>query len=154
MNRTVAELIRGRRAVLTVASRSMLPLLREGDELLLGPQTASDLALGQIVAFLANDQLWIHRVVEIDRPKAALTTRGDLSSLRDLPIPFIAVIGVALARRRPGRPWKRLDRGLYRAYGALQAHLGPTLAPGIPWLRQAFGRAGTLPLARVLRSVR
>lgn len=144
------ELIAGRPAVLRVASRSMLPLLREGDEVRLRPCAPARLRAGQIVVFAHGGRLWVHRVVRND-PRGWLDTRGDVSSWIEGPIPHDAVLGRVVARRRPGGSWKRLDTGALALYGLIQATLAPGLAGLVPGLRRLFGRRGLVPLARVLR---
>ncbi len=146
----LASLLAEKPVVLTLVSRSMLPLLREEDQLLVQPLREQPLRPGQIVAFRQGSQIWVHRVQSGDWPAGKLLTRGDAASLIDRPVALESLLGLVVARRRPGRPWKRLDRGLYRLFGLLQAHFGQAIAPHIGWLRKAFGRSGLLPLARAL----
>lgn len=138
----LAGLLAGRPAVLMVRERSMLPLLRDGDQILVAPPPGGGdrVAPGQIAVFLQRERFLVHRVVANDRARARIATKGDLASFFDPPFAHADLVGIVVARRRPGRPWKRLDRGIHPACGRAIALLAPCLAPAIPWLRRLFGR--------------
>src|SRR5512140_4032334 len=83
-----------------VRGRSMLPTLREGDEVLLEP--AAELALGEVVVARVPSRRGtiLHRVVGLDG--ARVVTRGDACLRSDPPVPRANVLFRATAFRRPG----------------------------------------------------
>ncbi|MFL5691813.1 MAG: S24/S26 family peptidase, partial [Ktedonobacteraceae bacterium] len=53
-----------------VASNSMFPLLRKGDEVFIQPVQACEIRLGEIAAFETSSGLVIHRIISIQHTPA------------------------------------------------------------------------------------
>jgi signal peptidase I len=106
---------------LPVQGNSMLPLIREGD-LLLVRQSADDLKPGEILVFRQGDQLVAHRVLTIYQPMAGSVdylTKGDHAMAPDPPISKKQVVGKVAAIRRGDRQmrldgpgWAWVNRGI------------------------------------------
>ena len=106
---------------LPVRGMSMLPLLREGDYLLLAHGNR-DIRRGDIVVFQRPDGLIAHRVLQIlDRESGrALLTKGDYVSGIDPQIAAEELLGRVLAVRR-GERQMRLDTRVWRRAGEVIA---------------------------------
>lgn len=118
---------------------SMLPFIREGDVLTIGPWRPESTKVGDVVAFqrLQADRVSVHRVVK--RSRHGLVAKGDAASSPDGVIPFDRVLGRVSKVERDGRD--------------LRAGLGPERR-----LVAVLSRGGLLlplvALARRVRSVR
>lgn len=106
---------------LPVRGMSMLPLLRDGDYLLLAHGNR-DIRRGDIVVFQRPDGLIAHRVLQIlDRESGrALLTKGDYVSGIDPQIAAEELLGRVLAVRR-GERQMRLDTRVWRRAGEVIA---------------------------------
>ena len=109
-SKTASELLRrslreGKQPYVTVASNSMLPLLRRGDRIRLGDVVVDKLKRGDIIAYGAPAELTVHRFWGIigQDADASLLTKGDRHLHFDPPIPAAAIIGKVTARQRNGR---------------------------------------------------
>lgn len=89
----------GQAVWIPVGGRSMEPLLREGDEVLVQPLDAWPPESGAIVLFTdAAGRFVMHRVWACDWFEC--TTHGLANALPDRPVQRRAVLGVAIRRRR------------------------------------------------------
>lgn len=95
------QLQEGKTAVLTVVSRSMLPLLQPGDEVVLTAVAPDQLQPGDIITYLAGQHLMTHRFWE--ERAGRLRTRGDRPVQFDPPFLPEQLVGRVQARRRNGR---------------------------------------------------
>ena len=87
---------------LAVAGRSMLPLFREGDHLVIRPLERPP-RVGEVVVFARGGQLWCHRVLLPAGRGRRLLTKGDARGRPDSPVDPGAVVGRAVALERRGR---------------------------------------------------
>lgn len=83
---------------------TMLPLLQEGDEVVLEPVNPEELRVGDIVTYRHGERFPTRRIVAVDRGKATVLIRGDSMPNRDFQVPTDEVLGRAVARRR-GTSW-------------------------------------------------
>jgi signal peptidase I len=86
---------------LPVEGRSMLPLLREGDRVLIAHSRS--IRVGDIVVLQSMDELVTHRVLEIRNTNSGervLLTKGDHVSSMDPPVPETKILGRVVAIRR------------------------------------------------------
>src|SRR5438093_13653853 len=81
--------------------RSMWPLLRAGDVLLIEPSSAPP-AIGAVVVVRASGRLVAHRVIG-RRDDGQLRLRGDFTRSEDVPAEPSAVVGQVVAIERAGR---------------------------------------------------
>jgi signal peptidase I len=112
----------GREHLIPVTGHSMLPLLREGDQVLVA-HGASEIRRGDVVVFrLADGTLAAHRVLRLRRDQAGLTllTKGDNVAHLDPAVRGEQIIGRVLGIRREGRSMA-LDTMLWRSVGRLMA---------------------------------
>ncbi len=84
---------------LPIVGNSMLPLLREGDQVLVARRR--HFVIGDLVLFLQREQLIVHRVVG-SGPTGASTwiTQGDNCCAPDRPVPAMQMLGKVIAIRR------------------------------------------------------
>jgi signal peptidase I len=77
------------------AGRSMWPMIRNGDVLVVKSLDPADLRLGDIVAFKRCGRLFAHRVVGVSQQGdgKVVLTRGDACGTPDLPLPQSAILG-------------------------------------------------------------
>lgn len=123
---------------------SMRPHLRPGDWLLLRRESPLRVLSGDVVAFLRQGRIYIHRVVrkQSGRCGPVLITRGDALTQCDSPVTAAELLGRVLAIVRGGRTinleglaWPLAERALslllrLRARGQrLAATLGRVPAP-------------------------
>lgn len=87
--------------VLTVSSDSMMPLLRQGDEVVLTAVTPDGLHSGEIVTYFNGIDLITHRFWRVAGER--LLFRGDRPMHYDPPVFPEQVIGRVQERRRNGR---------------------------------------------------
>ncbi|HXG59138.1 MAG TPA: S26 family signal peptidase [Thermoanaerobaculia bacterium] len=107
--RAVADLWRREKREVDVAfgGVSMLPTIAPGQRLRLRCDTGS-LQVGDVIAFLRHDRLFVHRIVAIVRGGEWLLTRGDAHPVPDPPLRRDSVIGRILAE--PVSPHPRPTR--------------------------------------------
>lgn len=69
----------------TILSPSMSPAYNPGDLVYVKSKQASEIKVGDVLTFVADDQLTVitHRVDEIDREKGRFYTKGDANAERD-----------------------------------------------------------------------
>jgi len=96
---------------------SMNPLIRKGDILTIKGIANDPLQSGEVVAFIRNELLFIHRIIEAGRNDGMVLTKGDNLLISDkLSIPeeiigrVIAVNNTAVTSRR------RIDRLFFYLY--------------------------------------
>lgn len=116
----LTSLEEGKQPYLTIATRSMVPLLRPGDQVRLGSARLEALQVGDVVAVAAPARLLIHRywgqVVVAGEPR--LRTRGDRPLTFDTPWPAACLVGRVIARRRDGHGlWLTHGRGRWLNHG-------------------------------------
>ena len=96
---------------LRIASSSMAPTLRPGDEVAVDPARMEEIQIGDLVLFEQRGQLICHRLVE---KSAAWLTRGDAGGGPGERIRPEQVLGKVLSiRKRP--PWRGLKESLQDA---------------------------------------
>lgn len=71
---------------------SMIPLLWAGDRICIRPYIQPPV-IGDIVLFMANGSLFMHRVVAIDRVHQTLINRGDAMFSSDPPVAMNQILG-------------------------------------------------------------
>lgn len=102
----------GQLPFVTVRSDSMAPLIRQGDQIQLGPIATDSLVPGDVVVLGEPDDLLAHRfwgALDVD-DRAYLICRGDSLTHYDPLTPATQLRAVVIARRRAGRTLS-LDRG-------------------------------------------
>ncbi len=83
---------------LPIVGHSMLPLLREGDQVLVARRRTY--AIGDLVLFLQGGELIVHRVVAYEpTPASTWIVQGDNCSVPDRPISAIQMLGKVIAIR-------------------------------------------------------
>lgn len=106
-----------------VASPSMGPLIRQGDELRLVPADPARVHRGMVVAYGEGDRIIVHRVLAHD-PRGVVT-KGDALTMSDGVVGWDRVIARVVAIRTPGGRIVRLDAFPHpligRALGAIAA---------------------------------
>lgn len=98
----------GRRGVVRVHGDSMVPTLRDGEQVLVDFAPAPP-AVGDVLVFRREDLLVVHRFLgrAAGEGEPYLRFRGDGLPYFDPPIPPSAVVGRAIAARGPGG-WRAL----------------------------------------------
>lgn len=98
-----AVLESGNSVELPATGYSMFPILRPGDKVIVKPLTKGELPLpGNIVVYLQNNGLVMHRLVEIingNSNEPVFITRGDSMTVRDEPLHQHQLIGIAYSYR-------------------------------------------------------
>jgi signal peptidase I len=124
---------------------SMLPLLHDGDQMLVSHDLSSVRA-GDIVVFQREQNLVAHRVmVTVNSSRGReLRTKGDSWLYYDLPISEKQIFGTVLAVRRANRQM-RLDTPAWQASGRAVAGVMRMQA----WLYTKGHRAGSRLTARI-----
>jgi hypothetical protein len=112
-----AALLQDRQAVndalrLMVNGRSMAPLLRPGDVLVVQPGKAGDLLPGQIVVLQDADGFLTHRLIAIGSD--TFVTKGDAMPCFDPPAPFSALVGWVQSVERDGNTWLNFSQRRWR----------------------------------------
>lgn len=104
-----------------VSGQSMLPLLRDGDHVLVAHGCAT-MSRGDVCVFRRTGRLVTHRVVRIvgDGSRRRFVTRGDNTARNDPLVSSEEMVGRVLAVRR-GRRMVWLDRPAWRVVGWLIA---------------------------------
>jgi hypothetical protein len=126
----------GARHWIAIEGRSMSPLLREGDTVLVS-HGREGLQRGCVVLFRQKSKLVAHRVLRISRDNGGttLTTKGDSLRTLDAPVPAERIVGWVVAIDRDGRQ-RRLDSTGWLVAGWLIAVA--TLCTAVPY---RLGRA-------------
>jgi signal peptidase I len=123
--------------LMPITGRSMLPLLREGDQVLVahGP---SHIRRGDLVVFWDNDRLVAHRVLHTLHGHAgpAFITKGDNAPYFDPALSANKVLGRVLTVKRGGRSMS-LDTPAWRVLGWL-------IAVGTLGWAKSYGRSRSL----------
>ena len=85
-----------------VASWSMYPTVRKGDELLVEPVSPSQIRLGDLLVFHDRGRLLCHRLVAVDMAgsEPRLLTKGDAATACDAPLEPGRVLGRVTAVKR------------------------------------------------------
>jgi hypothetical protein len=110
----------GQRPFVTVSSKSMVPLLKVGDDIQLAPASVQDLTPGEIVVLETRDGLLAHRFLGLvsRQEMPIIVTKGDRLEKLDPPIFSDKLIGRVICRRR-GRREIYLDRGFVKSVNHL-----------------------------------
>jgi len=133
-----AILAAGRPVRFRVSGSSMLPNLRDGDIILVGPP-GRPFERGDVAAFITRPEgpLLVHRLLSVD--DGVFRFKGDKAARFDPPVAAEGIIGLVLAVERRGRSvrfggrgGKRLAAGLSRA-GAYKALLAVRW-----WIKRLF----------------
>lgn len=83
---------------------TMLPLLREGDQVQLEPVHWSAVRVGDVVTYRYADRFPTRRVIVIDRVQRRCIIMGDsIPGRREYHVPFEDVLARVVGRRRDGR---------------------------------------------------
>lgn len=150
-----------------ITGRSMLPLIRNGDQVLVA-HGSGDISRGDVVVFRQEGGLVAHRVLRVlGDTEPAFLTKGDNTSRADSPVEAKAVIGRVLAIKRGGREL-RIDTTLWLAVGWCVAVfslifsrlygwgrsiksrlLGESHVPGVPALRRAVSGCWSAVLSAI-----
>jgi signal peptidase I len=95
--------------VIPISGQSMLPLIQNGDNVLVEHGTGS-ISRGDIIVFLQADKMVAHRVLRIKRQGASftLTAKGDNNPYFDPPVEVKQVVGRVLKIKR-GDEWISID---------------------------------------------
>ena len=101
----------GKQPYVTVASNSMLPLLRRGDQIQLTDVPPEELQPGDIIVLGAPVELIVHRFWGLHRRDGApgLLTKGDHLIHFDPSVPAAALIGRVIRRQREDRQLNLTD---------------------------------------------
>jgi signal peptidase I len=108
----------GKHHWIPVSGHSMVPVLREGDRILVSHQCAQ-IRAGDIIVFWQNGRLLIHRAVRLSGtlPDRVFLTKGDNTQHFDSPVNARDVIGRVIAIERGDRrfsidttAWRILNR--------------------------------------------
>ena len=116
---------------IAIEGRSMTPLLREGDAVLVS-HGRQGVQRGCVVLFRQEGKLVAHRVLRISRDDggSTLTTKGDSLRTLDAPVPAERIVGWVVAIERGGRQ-RRLDSTGWQIAGWLIAVA--TLCAAVPY---------------------
>lgn len=109
---------------LRIASRSMIPTLRPGDEILAEPTPIEALRTGDLILFKHQGQLICHRLVEVSEGAGALLTRGDAATSAGEHVGPDQVVGKVVNIRR---------RTVWATLKATLQHV--LIPPLLAWLR-------------------
>jgi signal peptidase I len=113
--KVVAELLSqtGEEYYIPLHGNSMLPLLRDGDQLLVTPRI-DEIRLGDIVVFQRDGEWVSHRVLRVEEGGTnglSLHTKGDRVIRPDKPFSVNLLVGKVLAVRRAGKQMQLDTRG-------------------------------------------
>ncbi|MCI0396967.1 MAG: signal peptidase I [Chloroflexi bacterium] len=122
----LAELLRetmarGQLPFLTIASNSMAPLVRRGDQIGIAPARPEELQPGDVIVVMGQGELVTHRYWGCleQNGRRRLVTRGDRQRHFDRPVAEASLVGRVVARRRQNRllslsegPGRRLNHSL------------------------------------------
>ncbi len=113
---------------LRIASLSMAPTLRPGDEIAVQPVSSGDIRVGDLILYEHNGQLICHRLVEVSGQPARWLTRGDAAGCAGERISPDRVLGKVVGIRK-----RTLRVGLKET---LQSAFVPALLRWLPRLHQ------------------
>ena len=83
---------------------TMLPILREGDEVETEPVSGSQVRVGEVVTYRFDDKFPTRRVMDVDGQRRELLIMGDsLPDDHEYIVPFDDVLARLVRRRRGGR---------------------------------------------------
>ncbi len=120
---------------LAVTGRSMRPLLREGDYLVVRPLSGQP-RVGEVVVYARAGRLWAHRLLARSPSGRFLLTKGDARGRPDAPVGPEDLIGRAVAVERGGRR-TGLEGLASRLAGLAVSLSGPAAALGRRLARHA-----------------
>jgi len=108
---------------IAITGNSMLPLLRDGDHVLVAHDDAH-IQVGDVIVFWQSKQLIVHRIIHIERMPTQLgfLTKGDNAVFCDPLVRADQVIGRVLAVRRDQQEISLDTRG-WRALGYIIARI-------------------------------
>jgi signal peptidase I len=113
---------------LRIASLSMVPTLRPGDEIAVQPASSEDIRVGDLILYAHRGQLICHRLVEVSGQPARWLTRGDAAGSAGERISPDRVLGKVVGIRK-----RTLWGGLKET---LQSAFVPALLRWLPRLHQ------------------
>jgi Peptidase S24-like len=102
---------------------SMVPVVHDGDRVLIAPATPDRLRPGDVVKFTLDGEFRLHRLVRRVSVASAgqrFELQGDNAASPDPLVAAAAIVGIAVAVERAGRV-RRLDTPWARARGWLRA---------------------------------
>jgi signal peptidase len=107
----------GKHHWIPVAGTSMFPLMQGGDRVLVALGHA-DIHVGDVIVFWQEGQLFVHRLIRIDRVATSITflTKGDSAPKFDPPVKREEIIGRVLVIQRESRQMS-LDTTAWRVLG-------------------------------------
>lgn len=143
-----------RQHLIPITGRSMLPLIQEGDRVLV-KHGCADVRRGDVIVFRHEGRLIAHRVLRLDRSpsEAIFITKGDHAVRCDPPVRAAKILGRVLTVQRDSRQMS-LDTSLWRQAGRLIAvgMLAWTKLYAWSWpLWQSFGESRPHGLTAFLR---
>lgn len=111
----------GEQHLLPILGRSMLPLIRAGDQVLVAHGWAN-VRRGDVIVFLQEKKMVAHRLLRIHKDDTVTTfiTKGDNVPYLDPPVSDHQVVGRVLKIERDGR-WLSIDTPIWRRLGWLIA---------------------------------
>lgn len=83
--------------------KTMLPFLREADELRVTPISMDKISRGDIVTYLMDDKFPTRRIIKIKKNQNIMHIQGDSIPHIKFMVPFDSVIGQVIARKRNGK---------------------------------------------------
>lgn len=119
-------LLKADKVRLRIASRSMAPTLRPGDEIAVRAVPREQLRAGDLILFQHRGQLICHRLVEISDEPPTCLTRGDATGGLGERIGLGQVLGKVVAIRKRG-VWLVVKDTLQRAWLPALLHWLPRL---------------------------
>lgn len=110
-----------RQNLIPISGRSMLPLIQNGDVVLVA-HGKSGVRRGDIIVFMQNNQMVAHRVLRAGTGGSSATflAKGDNNPYFDPPVTVDRIVGRVLKIERNGK-WVAVDTPLWRALGWLIA---------------------------------
>lgn len=107
----------GKQHRISIAGNSMLPLMRDGDRVMVAHGNAG-VQPGDVIVFWQSERLMVHRVIQIDvaREYSQFLTKGDNVSSFDPPVVVDQIIGRVMAIQRGDREIS-IDTRWWRMFG-------------------------------------
>ena len=144
---------------ISVVGNSMLPLMRDGNHVLVAHDSTS-IHIGDVIVFWQSDHLFVHRVIRIERTSQPVRflTKGDNAPNFDSPVSVEEVIGRVIAIQRDDREilldtkawrasgyliaWTTLLLSMFLAIGQRlkQRCVGPQPSRSTAWMRQTLAK--------------
>jgi signal peptidase len=112
----------GKKISLRTSGKSMWPLLREGEEVVLVFQDGSRLQRGDIAALRLPGSIIVHRVVAVDRSSGKIFEKGDNNMYVSAASPE-QILGKVIEIRSGGRTF-HLEKKTWRVLGLLLCYSG------------------------------